>query len=149
MLDILEPLHAMLKRGPETLNEVSFSQAHGRDLMEAQEWCSRYKISNDVRDINRAWELYYHVFHRIARQMSQITVLELQYVSPKLLLSQDLELAVPGSYKPGQPVVRIASIHSSMQVISSKQKPRKLSIKGTKFLRFLLLVQDNTFGNRR
>lgn len=44
MLDTLEPLHAMLERGPQTLKETSFNQAYGRDLMDAQEWCQRYKV---------------------------------------------------------------------------------------------------------
>jgi FKBP12-rapamycin complex-associated protein len=131
MFNTLEPLHAMLERGPQTLKETSFNQAYGRDLMEAQEWCHRYKVSGNVRDLNQAWDLYYHVFRRISRQLPKLTSLELQYVSPKLLLCRDLELAVPGSYQPGQPVIRIASIHSSMQVISSKQRPRKLCIKGS------------------
>ena len=39
MFKKLEPLHAMLAKGPETLREVSFQQAYGRDLQEALEWC--------------------------------------------------------------------------------------------------------------
>lgn len=46
MLETLEPLHAMLERGPQTLKETSFNQAYGRDLMDAQEWCQRYKVSD-------------------------------------------------------------------------------------------------------
>lgn len=38
MLDLLEPLHKQT-RVPETLREVSFQQAFGRDLEEAYEWC--------------------------------------------------------------------------------------------------------------
>lgn len=44
MFKTLEPLHAMLERGPQTLKEVSFSQAYGRDLSDALEWCNRYKV---------------------------------------------------------------------------------------------------------
>lgn len=44
MFDTLEPLHAMLERGPQTLKETSFYQAYGRDLNEAQEWCQHYKV---------------------------------------------------------------------------------------------------------
>jgi FKBP12-rapamycin complex-associated protein len=98
--------------------------------MEALEWCHRYKVSGNVRDLNQAWDLYYHVFRRISRQLPQLTSLELQYVSPNLQSCRDLELAIPGSYSPGQPVVRIALIQSSLQVITSKQRPRKLCIKG-------------------
>jgi FKBP12-rapamycin complex-associated protein len=56
--------------------------------------------------------------------------LELQYVSPKLLKCRDLELAVPGSYVPGKPVIQIAQMKSFLQVITSKQRPRKLYITG-------------------
>lgn len=45
MFDTLEPLHAMLDRGPQTLKETSFYQAYGRDLTEALEWCQHYKVS--------------------------------------------------------------------------------------------------------
>lgn len=44
MFDTLEPLHAMLERGPQTLKETSFYQAYGRDLNEALEWCQHYKV---------------------------------------------------------------------------------------------------------
>ncbi|XP_034935910.1 serine/threonine-protein kinase mTOR [Chelonus insularis] len=143
MFETLEPLHAMLERGAQTLKETSFNQAYGHDLMEAQDWCHRYKVSGNVRDLNQAWDLYYHVFRRISRQLPQLTSLELQYVSPKLLYCRDLELAVPGSYIPGQPVVRIASIHSSMQVITSKQRPRKLRIKGSNGKDYMFLLKGH------
>lgn len=60
----------------------------------------------------------------------QLTSLELQYMSPKLLRCQDLELAVPGTYDPSQPVVCIHHVQTTLQVITSKQRPRKLSIYG-------------------
>ncbi|XP_075220340.1 serine/threonine-protein kinase Tor [Lycorma delicatula] len=143
MFDTLEPLHAMLERGPQTLKETSFNQAYGRDLVEAAEWCQRYKVSGNVRDLNQAWDLYYHVFRRISRQLPQLTSLELQYVSPKLLVSRDLELAVPGSYIPGQPIVRIAHIQSSLQVITSKQRPRKLCIRGSNGNDYMFLLKGH------
>lgn len=45
MFETLEPLHAMLERGPQTLKETSFNQAYGRDLSQALEWCAHYKVS--------------------------------------------------------------------------------------------------------
>ncbi|CAG2065047.1 unnamed protein product, partial [Timema podura] len=111
--------------------------------MEAQEWCHRYKVSGNVRDLNQAWDLYYHVFRRISRQLPQLTSLELQYVSPKLLMCRDLELAVPGSYIPGQPVVRIAHIQSSLQVITSKQRPRKLCVRGSNGRDYMFLLKGH------
>lgn len=116
MFETLEPLHAMLERGPQTLKETSFNQAYGRDLTQALECCQHYKISLNIRDLNQAWDLYYHVFRRISRQLPQLTSLELQYVSPKLLSCKDLELAVPGSYNPGADLIRIANIQTNLQV---------------------------------
>ncbi|XP_063917186.1 serine/threonine-protein kinase mTOR isoform X2 [Zophobas morio] len=143
MLRILEPLHAMMERGPQTLKETSFNQTYGRDLNEAQEWCQRYKLSSNIRDLNQAWDLYYHVFRRISRQLPQLTSLELQYVSPNLLVCQDLELAVPGSYSPGQQVVRIAYFNRSLEVITSKQRPRKLVIRGSNGKEYMFLLKGH------
>lgn len=48
------------------------SQAYGRDLMEAQEWCRKYMKSGNVKDLTQAWDLYYHVFRRISKQLPQV-----------------------------------------------------------------------------
>jgi serine/threonine-protein kinase mTOR len=89
-------------------------------LMEALKWCDLYKKSLHIRDLNQAWDLYYHVFRRISRQLPQLTSLELQYVSPKLLACRDLELAVPGSYAPGQDLIKIESIQTNLQVFVNR-----------------------------
>ena len=73
-------------------------------------------MSANIRDLNQAWDLYYHVFRRISRQLPQLTQLELQYVSPKLLMCRDLELAVPGSYTPVGSVNQIGQVEPSLQV---------------------------------
>ena len=131
MFATLAPLHDMLDQGPETLREVSFAQTFGRDLQEAREWCYTYRQSGDVGDINQAWDLYYQVFRRIARQLPQLNNLELTYVSPNLLNARNLDLAVPGTYQSGKPVIRILEFDTTFTVISSKQRPRKLSLHGS------------------
>lgn len=64
MFDTLEPLHAMLERGPQTLKETSFYQAYGRDLNEALEWCQHYKVSTKHKWI-RIISLIYNVIFAI------------------------------------------------------------------------------------
>jgi len=136
MLATLKPLHEMLLEGPETMREASFQQAFGQDLQRAHEHCQRYQQLVDRADLARAelhaaWDIYYHVFRRISKQIAKLTLLELQHVSPKLLEAKDLELAVPGTYQAGAPLVRIRSFAASMTVIASKQRPRKLTIHGS------------------
>jgi FKBP12-rapamycin complex-associated protein len=131
MFNTLAPLHDMLDAGPQTLREISFAQTFGRDLQEAREWCFAYRQSGDIGEINSAWDLYYQVFRRIARQLPQLNNLELAYVSPKLLEAKNLDLAVPGTYQSGKEVVKIVSFDTNLAVISSKQRPRKLQLHGS------------------
>ncbi|KAI1098365.1 FAT-domain-containing protein [Jackrogersella minutella] len=131
MFATLGPLHELLERGPETLREISFAQTFGRDLTEAREWCRQYETSRDVNDLNQAWDLYYQVFRRIGRQLPQMSSLELAYCSPKLLAAKNLDLAVPGTYRSGEPIVRILSFDTTFSVINSKQRPRKLNTNGS------------------
>ncbi|KAK8146497.1 phosphatidylinositol kinase- protein kinase tor1 [Beauveria asiatica] len=131
MFQTLEPLHNLLERGPETLREISFAQAFGRDLREAREWCHQYETSRDLNDLNQAWDLYYQVFRRISRQLPQVTSLDLTYCSPKLLNVKSLDLAIPGTYRSGQLPVRIQSFEPTLTVINSKQRPRKITASGT------------------
>ncbi|KAF2687451.1 ARM repeat-containing protein [Lentithecium fluviatile CBS 122367] len=131
MFATLAPLHAMIDRGPETLREISFIQSFGRELQEARDWCNTFRTSGEMGDLNQAWDLYYQVFRKISRQLPSLMTLELQYVSPKLKEAVDLELAVPGTYQVGKPVIRICSFNPVASVIQSKQRPRKLEMMGS------------------
>ena len=41
--------------------------------MEAQDWCRKYMRSGNVKDLTQAWDLYYHVFRRISKQLPQVS----------------------------------------------------------------------------
>ncbi|KAK0644594.1 armadillo-type protein [Cercophora newfieldiana] len=143
MFAALEPLHNKLEHGPETLREVSFAQTFGRDLSEAREWCRQYQETQDVNDLNQAWDLYYQVFRRITRQLPQMTSLDLTYCSPNLLAAKDLQLAVPGTYKSGKEITRIMSFDTTFSVINSKQRPRKLDIVGSDGKTYTFLLKGH------
>jgi FKBP12-rapamycin complex-associated protein len=131
MLNCLAPLHALLEReGPVTVKEHAFVQAYGRELQEANERCMKYKRSGKEAELTQAWDLYYHVFKRINKQLPSLTTLELQFVSPELLNARNLELAVPGTYRAGSPLVKIVGFAPQLMVITSKQRPRRLTIQG-------------------
>ncbi|KAL9089004.1 MAG: hypothetical protein Q9159_002807 [Coniocarpon cinnabarinum] len=131
MFGVLEPLHDMIDRGPQTLREVSFIQTFGRDLHEAREFCNAFKQSGDDGELNSAWDVYYQVFKKIAKQNTQIQNLELTYVSPALKDAKDLDLAVPGTYQSGKSVISIESFESTAFVIQSKQRPRRFCLRGS------------------
>ncbi|GHJ88255.1 hypothetical protein NliqN6_4657 [Naganishia liquefaciens] len=131
MFAVLEPLHDMVQKGPETLRETAFAQTFGHDLQAAREHCRRYRQTNEVAELNQAWDIYYSVFKRLSKQLTSLTSIELQYVSPRLLRARDLELAIPGTYQSGKPIVRISYVLPTFAIIGSKQRPRRFSMKGS------------------
>jgi FKBP12-rapamycin complex-associated protein len=52
-------------------------QAYGRELSEAHDWCNKYRRSKREAELNQAWDLYYHVFKRINKQLPHLTTLDL------------------------------------------------------------------------
>jgi len=66
----------------------NFTQAYGRELKEAADWCRKYQGTRKDSDLHQAWDLYYHVFKQINKQLPSLTVLELQYVAPALVRAQ-------------------------------------------------------------
>lgn len=131
MFAALAPLHDMLDKGAETLREVSFAQAFGRDLAEARHFCLLYRETQEIGDLNQAWDLYYTVFKKIDRQVRHMRTLDLKYVSPKLKDAVDLDLAIPGTYQSGKPVIRILSFDPVLTLVQTKKKPRKMIVKGS------------------
>ncbi|KAL0577906.1 phosphatidylinositol kinase-related protein kinase tor1, partial [Marasmius crinis-equi] len=130
MIAVLEPLHAKLEEGPQTARETSFAQVFGRELAEAREACRRYRIRGDTSELDKAWDIYYAVFKKIEKQLPQLTTLDLQYVSPILLATRNLSLAVPGTYQSGREAITILGFGQKLTVIASKQRPRRFSLKG-------------------
>ncbi|KAK4476961.1 hypothetical protein RD792_016131 [Penstemon davidsonii] len=110
MLNVLEPMHEMLEEGAmknnTTIKEKAFIQAYRHELLEAYECCMKYRRTGKDAELT-------------------------QSVSPELLECHDLKLAVPGTYKADSPVVTISSFAPQLVVITSKQRPRKLTIHGS------------------
>lgn len=149
MLQVLLPLHQELDRGPSTRREQEFHATFGRDLAEAHNLVKEYmrlttsnggeiptqggaarQNAEAETALNHAWDLYYSVFRRINKQLPSLTTLELSHCSPALLQAHNLELGVPGSYRVDGSYVKIERFIPSVQVITSKQRPRKIVLRG-------------------
>lgn len=63
------------------------------------------------------------------------------------LCLQGLELAVPGTYMAGTPVVTIAAFAPQLTVITSKQRPRKLTIHGSDGAEYMFLLKVQQLNN--
>uniref|UniRef100_A0A6B2KZH9 non-specific serine/threonine protein kinase n=1 Tax=Arcella intermedia TaxID=1963864 RepID=A0A6B2KZH9_9EUKA len=128
---------------PETINETSFDQTHGRDLEEAWSWLKKFIKSNKMQHLTKAWDLYYPVFHKLDKQLPTITRLELEHLSPQLFKARNLDVAVPGTYKPNLPVVNISHFDPVLKIIPSKQRPRRMLLFGSDGLDWTFLLKGH------
>jgi FKBP12-rapamycin complex-associated protein len=143
MFATLAPLHDMLDKGAETLREVSFAQAFGRDLAEAKHYCMLYRQTEEIGDLNQAWDLYYTVFRKISRQLPQLSILDLKYVSPRLKDCNGLDLAVPGTYQSGRPIICIVSFDPILHVLQTKKRPRRMTLTGSNGLSYMYALKGH------
>ena len=109
MIATLEPYHKMTRGPPQTLAEVTFQQAFGRQLEGAWACVARYQRSGRRADLDAAWVIYKQCYDRMVAKNNAMAKLELALVSPHLHAARDLELAVPGTYLPNAPFTRITS----------------------------------------
>ena len=80
---------------------------------------------------------------RVHKQATPQETAQLAQAPPQgiTLHLQGLELAVPGTYIAGEPVVTIASFAPQLHVITSKQRPRKLTIHGSDGAEYMFLLK--------
>mmetsp|Transcript_20799 Transcript_20799/g.32071 ORF Transcript_20799/g.32071 Transcript_20799/m.32071 type:complete len:100 (+) Transcript_20799:151-450(+) len=98
------------------MNEINFYQGFSSDLEEAQLWTSQFKMTGNVADMNQAWDIYFNVFKRITSKYQNVQFYELRNVAPKLLASENLQIAVPGTFRCGFKVTRIAKFSQVLPV---------------------------------
>ncbi|GMH33501.1 hypothetical protein BSKO_01335 [Bryopsis sp. KO-2023] len=144
MLDLMIPLHEALRcQDARTTSESRFIQQHGAQLREAYAMLRNYKTTRQETSTQCAWDNYYHVFKRINRDLHNMTVLHLSDVAPELL-DRSMNVAVPGTYAPFQEEqVCMQRIVPEIQVIKSKQRPRKLTIEGSDGNDYVFLLKGH------
>lgn len=88
-------------------------------------------------------DIYYTVFRRINKQLPSLTKLELMQCSPALNRARSLELGVPGSYRVDGSYVNIEKFIPSVEVITSKQRPRKITLRGSDGKDYVFLLKGH------
>lgn len=141
---VLMELHDKMATPPETMNEIAFHQTYGSSLKQAEAWLKRFMESKNELDLNQAWEIYYSIYKAVYDKVSEMKSLELCNVSPKLLTLIDLNIVVPGLFKPGgAKFTTIAGFNPVLSVLPSKQHPRKLTMRGSDGREYLFLLKGH------
>lgn len=132
-----------MEKPPETMNEINFYQGFASDLEEAQLWTQVYQQTKSPSDMNQAWDIYFNVFKRIQSKYQNVQFYELRNVAPKLLASENLSIAVPGTFRCGHRITRISKFSQVLPVFSSKQHPRKMSLTGDDGREYVFLLKGH------
>lgn len=85
----------------------------------------------------------WHALFQWSKQISNVSTLELSVASPRLHDYNDWILAIPGSYDPNRPIVKISSIKNCLNLMTSKQHPRKLTIIGADGHNYMFLLKGH------
>lgn len=91
----------------------------------------------------RNTDIYYTVFRQINKQLPSLTKLELGNCSPALSHAKSLELGVPGSYRVDGSYVNIEKFIPRVDVITSKQRPRKITLRGSDGNDYVFLLKGH------
>jgi serine/threonine-protein kinase mTOR len=135
--------HILMSEVGTSLRDVSFRHLYGRDLSAANEWLTLFCTTRELIHLHQAWDLYHRVFRQIASQLKNFKKLELRHVSPALTNSTNLGLAVPGTYRTRGEVIHIRSFFPSVDIITSKQRPRRMTIVGTDGSEYRFLLKGH------
>eukprot|EP01022_Parablepharisma_sp_SALTPOND_P010231 TRINITY_DN1420_c0_g2_i1.p1 TRINITY_DN1420_c0_g2~~TRINITY_DN1420_c0_g2_i1.p1 ORF type:complete len:2697 (-),score=257.94 TRINITY_DN1420_c0_g2_i1:82-8172(-) len=143
-VNLLLELHDKMSQPPETMNEIAFHQAYGSSLKRAEAWLRKFVESKNEMDLNQAWEIYYTIYKSVYDKVPEMQSLELRNVAPKLLALKNLDIVVPGLYKPGGVKhISIAGFNPVLSVLPSKQHPRKLTMLGNDGREYLFLLKGH------
>ena len=89
----------------------NFNPQNNNCIRQLSQWCKEMdeKLSDDIR---------------------RIRTLQLVSISPALAEKTDFVLAVPGTYRPGKPIIRIKYFVGQFSVYMSKQQPKDIVVMG-------------------
>ena len=78
-----------------------------------------------------------------ASEVDRVQMIQLSSISAELAEKQDFFLAVPGTYKPDKPLIRINYFVEQFGVYMPKQQPKDVVIKGEDGLFYQYLLEDH------
>lgn len=153
MFAVLTPLHDKLNDigVGATARELEFVEVYGKDLRDAWDKCKKFQRTGNKKDLSSAWDHYYFVYRNVSKSLPSLTSLHLRDVSPKLHEARKLKLVVPGRYLRTEENVCIEYIVPQLAVIGSKQRPRRLTIRGSdgKDYEYLLKAHEDLRQDER
>ncbi|KAJ9099964.1 hypothetical protein QFC21_003972 [Naganishia friedmannii] len=141
----------MVQESPQSEEEYLFVQKYGDSLMSAKFEVEKYlqggKTSQGsyYKACGEYQALYRKIYGSLEEWRKASFQLNLHLVAPRLISIEDSNLIVPGQYDSSLPLVEqpfISRIDPTVEVINTKQLPRKLIMRSNKD-KFVFLLKGN------
>jgi len=141
-ISVFLPLHKKLKNKPETMYEIHFYQLYKNYLDEAEEYLKYYLETKEMIYLKLAWELYHSIYKKIKDNFNKFKQLNLKSISPKLYNFKNFKISIPSINKKNSNIY-ISYIHPILEVLKTKQHPRKLIMNGTDNKKYIFLLKGH------
>ena len=137
VLTTLQPLFDELDR-PVTPHERNFEKSCGQLLKRA-----KTALTQQVPSLELAWAALKQVWQQLNSKALAERKLIMAEVSPTLDNLKNCPVCVPGTFDPWRTPVHIASFNSRINILSSKQKPRRFGIVGSDGKQYYFLLKGH------
>ncbi|KAL7335617.1 hypothetical protein PS15p_201064 [Mucor circinelloides] len=110
-----------------TPHEQWFQKSYGKQLIQA---CNLLQKPTSMKNYRQGWECFQQFHRQLMAETHKVRILELSQVSPYLHSMKNTHIALPGQNE-NEESCFIDSFGSSVIVLPTKTKPKKLDMKGT------------------
>lgn len=141
MIDILLPLHERINKSPQSFYEVMFMRSFGAKLEEAESYLRSYEKTKSKEFLYQAWSNYIVVFHQMKTYINEIEKIPLEDASPILANMKSADIVVPGTFVYNEPLIHLTEVSPIMSVMKSKQRPRRMAMKGSDGVTYTFLLK--------
>ena len=141
LISVFLPLHQKLKKKPETLYEIHFYQLYKTYLNEAEENIKNYLETKEIIYIKQSWEIYHTIYRKIKENFQTFQSLYLKSISPKLYNFKESKITIPSINKNSN--IFISHINPNLEVLKTKQHPRKILMYGTDEKEYIFLLKGH------
>lgn len=138
MKDALQAIRDLVEE-PKCQMHDQFKKQFGKNITQLESILKIFNPSNTTC-MNQVSQWCKTMQDVLTEELKRIRMIQLAAISPELCERTNFNLAVPGTYKPTKPLIRIEYFVGQFSVYMTKQQPKDVVIKGEdgKFYQYLL-----------
>ena len=126
-LKIFDSIFSQADSQDDSVLHQVFQNKYGELLQALQEALTNYKKTNQFDDLKPAAT---YLEQSLAEETSKQKSIQLGSISKELCKKTSFHIAVPGTYKPNKPLIRIHYFVGQLGVYQSRQTPKNVCVKG-------------------